>query len=378
MSSSSAASSSSARAGSSAGGAGTATQAINGKSRRRRTAGGYRCYRRRVGMERAPEPSMISAPRSRRALLGALAGFLLGAFDYGIMAVTGVAMTMDGNDVSLAVMSLYAASFAALGYALGRLADARAQARRDAATIRGSLSALEESQQRLVQAEKRAAVGRLAAAVAHEVRNPLGVIRSSASLAADGLRPDDHDGRKALGFVVEECDRLNGMITSLLAFARPRPLDLRDVAIADVVRRARALGEVEAGRHGAALSVTSAQDLPAIRGDADLLAQLVFGLIVNAAEAAGGGGRVEVRVKPDGGALAVEVADDGPGVPDEAREALFEPFFSTKDGGTGLGLATAARIAAAHRGRLELVDGAGAGAGGRGACFRLSLPGSAA
>ncbi len=319
-----------------------------------------------------------SAPRSARAALGALAGFLLGAFDYGLMAVTGVSMTMDGDDVSLAVMTLYAVSFAALGYALGRLADARAQARRDAETIRASLAALEESQQRLVQAEKLAAVGRLAAAVAHEVRNPLGVIRSSASLAGDGLRGDDEDGRKALGFVVEECDRLNGMITSLLAFARPRPLDLRDVAMDDVVRRAQALGDVEAGRHGASLTVEAAGELPTVRGDADLLAQLVFGLIVNAAEAAGEDGTVQVRVRPRGETLAVEVADDGPGVPEADRDALFEPFFSTKEGGTGLGLATAARIAAAHRGRLELVDGAGAGAGGAGACFRLSLPGPGA
>ncbi len=111
-----------------------------------------------------------------------------------------------------------------------------------------------------------------------------------------------------------------------------------------------------------------------ISADPDLLCQVVYGLVSNASEALGKGGRIIVRTQrlPDG--VRVEVSDSGPGVEPDAAPHLFEPFFTTKATGTGLGLPMAERIAQAHHGSLEFVGGAGAGPDGRGACFRLDLP----
>lgn len=114
--------------------------------------------------------------------------------------------------------------------------------------------------------------------------------------------------------------------------------------------------------------------LPEVPADADLLAQVLLGLLLNAADAVAERGRIVVRAMADDAAVTVEVADDGPGVPPADAEQVFEPFFTTKAGGTGLGLAMALRIAQAHGGTLELAPGRGAGANGAGACFRLRLP----
>ena len=115
-----------------------------------------------------------------------------------------------------------------------------------------------------------------------------------------------------------------------------------------------------------------------VRADPDLLAQVLLGLLVNAAQAVGTAGRVLVRTGGEAESVWVEVADDGPGVSPQSAPQIFEPFFTTKASGTGLGLATALRIVEAHEGRLELLPGRGAGGGGAGACFRMSLPRQAA
>ncbi len=306
-------------------------------------------------------------------LLGALAGVAAIAVDTVLFLALGVEADLGGRNAFPLMMTVFGAGFIALGWALGALAVRRERARHDAATIAAQLEALEEHQQRLVQAEKLAAVGRLAASVAHEVRNPLGVIKSSAGLAAEAIPADDPGARKALSFVVEECDRLDAMITGLLAFARPASLQVADVDVVALLDRAAHLAADEAERRG--LSFQRVPGEPGqLRGDPDLLCQVIFGLVVNAADAVGDSGHIALRAVPTGSALVVEVADDGPGVPLEARAHLFEPFFSTKSEGTGLGLATAARVVQAHGGALELVDGAGLGPSGAGACFRLPLP----
>lgn len=306
-------------------------------------------------------------------LLGALAGAGVIVFDAVLFSMLGVDVRLAERDAFLLMMAVFGGGFVVLGWALGVIAVRRERARHDADIIAAQLAALEEHQQRLVQAEKLAAIGRLAASVAHEVRNPLGVIKSSASLAGEAVA-DDQGARKALRFVVEECDRLDAMITALLAFARPAPLQVGDVEVDGLLDRAAHLAAEEAARRGLEFARIDG-DLPAaLRGDPDLLCQVIFGLVVNAADAVGAAGRITLRGSRGVDALVVEVADDGPGVAPDARDHLFEPFFSTKASGTGLGLATAARIVEAHGGALELVEGAGLGPDGAGACFRLTLP----
>ena len=311
--------------------------------------------------------------KRRWPLVGLMAGVAMGLGDMALFAFLGVEMRIGGHDAVLGVMGLFIVTYAVVGWAIGRLIEARARAAGDARTITAQLHALAQSQRALLQSEKLAAIGRLAAGVAHEVRNPLGVIRASASMLEDGSGLDD-DARQACRFIREEIDRLNGLITSLLAFARPTEPRMSPVAVGAVIDRAVRLAGPEVERRAIEIVRETPPALPDVQADPDLLAQVLLGLLLNAAEAVAERGRIVVRGGVDGAAVTIEVADDGPGVAAGNAEQVFEPFFTTKASGTGLGLAMALRIAHAHGGTLELAPGCGAGAGGTGACFRLRLP----
>jgi two-component system sensor histidine kinase HydH len=305
--------------------------------------------------------------------LGAAVGVLAGLVDVWLILQFGVEMRLGGVDATAGVLAFLCANYAVLGYAVGRTLQGRARARQDAETIARALRELERAQRELVQQEKLAAIGRLAAGVAHEVRNPLGVIRSSAALVQEGFAPHD-DAWRACEFICQEIDRLNGLITALLSFARPTEPRRQTVAIGQLVERALRLADEELRRQGIAVDVEGAPDLPALRADPDLVSQLIYDLVSNASDAAGSGGRIAVRTERAADALCVEVADSGAGVAPELADQVFEPFFTTKAQGTGLGLPMAERIAQAHGGSLACVPGRGLGPGGRGACFRLRLP----
>jgi signal transduction histidine kinase len=224
-------------------------------------------------------------------------------------------------------------------------------------------ASLKEHQDRLVQSEKLAGIGRLAAGVAHEINNPLGVILGYTRLLrkkAGGTLAED------LAVIEEETLRCQEIVEGLLDLSRPaqasaEAVDLRYLCD-DVVGRlsdAHQLG-------GASVAVAGAG---AAEGDARKLRQVVLNLVRNGVEAAGGGGRVDVRVVERGGSVEVEVSDTGPGVDPSVRDRLFEPFFTTKPRGTGLGLAVSRAIARSHGGEIA----AGAAECG-GACFTLRLP----
>lgn len=310
---------------------------------------------------RAPSPLP-----SRRPLVGALLGLALGLFDFAFLRLIGVRVILYDHDVAPFVVGAFALTFAALGHSVGRLLDARAE-------LRVSAAALAESHRRAAQSEKLAAIGRLAAGVAHEVRNPLAVIRSSAALILEDLPPGTDDQRAAR-FIVDEVDRLNAVVTGLLDYARPLAPRREDLALSDLVAALEPLVRAPLERKRVRLEVDADAAGPGLRGDPRLLTQLVHGLTLNALDAVAEGGRVELRVRRRAGDLELLVRDDGPGVSAEHAARLFEPFFTTKTGGTGLGLATAARIAEAHGGALELLPGAGLGPEGRGACFCVRLP----
>ena len=320
---------------------------------------------------------MRSVKIRRLDVLGALAGLALGVGDTWLLTLTGVEMRLGARDATPLVALTFATNLVLLGWLAGRLAMARAQARADAETIRRQQEALAASERTALENEKLAAIGRLAAGIAHEVRNPLGVIRASAAMLRDHFAPAE-DAHRACGFILDEIDRLDGLIASLLAFARPTTLRLRPARLEEMVARAAALAsETLRERDAKLVSALSAPDLE-LAVDPDLISQLLLGLLTNAAQAVPPGGRVELRARVEPGAVVLDVADDGPGVPEEDRARVFEPFFTTKASGTGLGLAMAERIARAHGGTLRVVPGAGAGPQGRGACFELVLPREAA
>ena len=309
--------------------------------------------------------------------LGAGAGLLLGLVDTGLLALIGVEMRIGGKDATLLVALTFATSCTILGWLAGGLALARRREREAAAPIERQRQALDASQRAAFENEKLAAIGRLAAGIAHEVRNPLGVIRASAAMVREHFSPSD-DAHRACGFILEEIDRLDALIASLLAFARPTQLRVRPAAVEDVVSRAAALAEELVRRREARLEAKLGAPAVELAVDPDLIAQVLLGLVTNAAEAVPRGGRVELRARAEAEQVVLAVADDGPGVPEADRARVFEPFFTTKAGGTGLGLAMAERIVRAHGGVLRVVPGAGAGPDGAGACFELALPRAAA
>jgi two-component system sensor histidine kinase HydH len=311
--------------------------------------------------------------RGRLALWGLLFGAVGGLLDTWFLMSLGIDLRVAGRDMTLPVALYLATSFAGLCGAIGWFVDARARSRRDARTIRDQLRVLEATQEAALRNEKLAAIGRLAAGVAHEVRNPLGVIRASASMVQESFDPGSEPHR-ACDFICEEIDRLNGLITSLLTFARPAEPRLAPIHPEKLIDRALSVSAGELERRRIEVLRQADPGLPEFVADPDLLVQLLLDLVTNAAEALGQGGRIEVRLQGSPEFVCFEVADDGPGVPRDATEKVFEPFYTTKATGTGLGLAMTARIAQSHGGGIRVVEGAGAGPGGEGACFRIELP----
>jgi len=229
-----------------------------------------------------------------------------------------------------------------------------------------------------LRAERLEAVAELAASLAHEIKNPLASIRSSVEQIAERVGPGDDE--RVLGqLVLRESDRLNRLLTEFLEFARvrvvlPRPVDLRHVAeaAAELVRR-----------HPTATRETHivvSGTCPAVDGNEDLLHRLAVNLLLNAVQAARGCVEVTAEVYEDAAASLPEmpgctraaclrIHDNGPGIPDDVRERLFQPFVTGREGGIGLGLAVVHRTVEAHRGVI-LVDSAP----GAGTTFTVQLP----
>lgn len=306
----------------------------------------------------------VQRPRLSTPFLFAALGFALGLLDLGVLAWLDVRMSYDGTDVRVAVVLLFAGTFAALGYVVGHLREARARAIADAETIHQQILALRAEQARARESEVLASVGRMAASVAHEVRNPLGVIRASAAVLQDELRGGSPDVAQSCAFIREEVERLDAFVGKLLGYSRPTGLD---GARQDPKRLLERAAELLVGQPVPALEVSAR----AATLDLELLLPALVNLLQNAQQASAG--RVLASVSAEDGALIIDVRDDGPGVAETDRERLFEPFFTTKRTGTGLGLAMARKLVEAHRGDLVYVAGAGLGDGGAGACFRVTL-----
>ena len=211
---------------------------------------------------------------------------------------------------------------------------------------------LRAAEEQLERSRRLAALGRMAAGLAHEVRNPLGTLRGFAQYF--GARSgDDTQAAGYARLMVEEIDRLDRLIGALLQFARPREPELRDVPLAPVVERVRALAESDAAEAGVALRVDVPADLT-VGADPDFLTQVLLNLVQNAIAATPEGGRVEVVGWEDGDRVAVTVDDTGRGLTPGEREHMFDPFYTTRPTGTGLGLAVVHQIVEQHGGRIEV------------------------
>ncbi len=257
-----------------------------------------------------------------------------------------------------------------------------------AASLRQRERQLLEQRELLLRSERLAAIGRVSAQVTHEIRNPLSSIGLNAELLGDELDAasfeDPKKRQEAIGLLsamAKEIDRLTEISEQYLAFARPPRQGQDKIDLNELVENLLAFLQPELQQAGVTVQLDLVPNLPAVVGDEGQLRQALRNLIRNAREAmAPKGGKLTVRTRfsPDaadpkpGGPVSVEVTDEGPGVPPEALANLFDPFYSTKEQGTGLGLALTQQIAADHGGTLSCESPPG-----QGATFRLSLPASA-
>jgi signal transduction histidine kinase len=229
----------------------------------------------------------------------------------------------------------------------------------------GQLQSLETD---LRRRDRLSAIGEVAVGIAHEVRNPLGTIKTSAELVRkrDGLAPAD---AKLLGYVIDEVRRIDGLIEEFLSFARPREPILRPFPITKVIERVQAFCEPELSRHGIEAVTIDESEAAWVEADEDHLFQACLNLVLNAVDAMSGGGRLTIRLERENEHLRIVFCDTGPGVPKAIEDKIFDPFFTTKPHGSGLGLAKVFSVMESHKGRVECQSRAGVGA-----TFALILP----
>jgi signal transduction histidine kinase len=233
------------------------------------------------------------------------------------------------------------------------------------------MQAVQHSRQELVRNSKMAMLGELAAVLAHEVRTPLGILRSSAQV----LMRDANlgvDGRELMSFIESETLRLNSLVSSMLATARPRQPVLAPCDVHALLARCAQMHDLQriaAGGSRAPIELALEAQDPWIDVDAEQLVQACFNLLNNAAQACGPGGRLQLSTREDGADLCITCADDGPGIAPELAERIFDPFVSGREGGIGLGLAVVRQIAGAHGGSITVARAAWGGA-----AFTLRLP----
>lgn len=240
-----------------------------------------------------------------------------------------------------------------------------AEARDLAAGLNAMLDARRRAEEERVARERLAVLGEFAAGVAHEIRNPLSSMRMTLQLLAEGRTGKEAEDIQVL---LDEVRRLEGSVEDLLVYAGSPRMERGPVDLAATARDAVRLLHRQAEHLGVALQVEEAPGTPPAAGDAVRLRTCVLNLVLNALQASPRGAAVRVRSAAGGRGVVLEVADSGPGVAPDVGDRIFEPFFSGRPGGTGLGLAVTRRIVEAHGGALAFVSGPA------GTVFRADLP----
>ncbi len=269
-----------------------------------------------------------------------------------------------------------------IGYTLSLIRDEHDQAV-GAAMFFKDLTHVEQIEERERLRDRLAALGQMAAAMAHEIKNPLGGIEVLAGLLRRQV-PDNRDAQALVHDIINEAKMANAIVQEMLDFVRPVRLQLDRASIADAVQSAVTMADGKATRGDIAVDVQLPATLPTIQGDPHQLAQVFANLLINAYEALGGRGAVTLSARvvdasedgallPDGyqpvQTVIVDVRDTGPGVSAEVMDNIFNPFFTTKAKGSGLGLAIVRKIIDAHEGRIDVTS-----TPNRGTCFKLTLP----
>lgn len=216
---------------------------------------------------------------------------------------------------------------------------------------------------KLNQAERLASLGKMVASVSHEIKNPLGIIRSTAEILEKRLGKVAPENSHLAKIIVDETTRLDGIVREFLDFARPQQPKLQPIMINDVVGKIIAFMDFEFEKRGVSVKQNLHQDLPLIQGDFDQLYQACMNILVNAVQAINNGGSVFVTtgLSIDRKKVFLSVADTGTGMSEEMRTQIFQPFVTSKNKGTGLGLAIVKNIIDAHHGIISVSSEEGVG-----------------
>jgi len=247
------------------------------------------------------------------------------------------------------------------------LRDAEGRIRGAVATL-VDVSSIKSMEERIRQLDRLAALGRFASSVAHELRNPLTGIATGVQYLSRGFSEGD-DRQESVSFILREVVRLNTIIQDLFSASRPRDLRLEPVAIADVVARAVRGATPAADQAGVTIALNRADQWPTVTADADQLQQVFLNLIQNSVQATPAGGRITVGVREEPDRVAITVEDTGSGIAPEHLPRIFDPFYTTRAKGTGLGLFVAHGIVQRHGGTIEARSEAG-----KGTRFQIVLP----
>ena len=261
--------------------------------------------------------------------------------------------------------------FLAVGALTGALSDRERGRRRELQRATDQLSEthrqLQSSFQQLRRADRLSAVGQLAASLAHEIRNPLASIEGAVDIVEK--TGDEDKRREFVGIIKKEVKRLNGLLTNLLNFARPRAPQIREADVNALVRTVVDLTSHSAQQQGIQIRVHIAPDLPPVECDSEQIIQVLLNVTLNAIQASPAGGEISISADRRVNLILMRISDEGSGIAEMETDKIFDPFYTTKEGGTGLGLAISYQILAQHGGGIAVERNPD-----RGMTFTLTLP----
>jgi len=232
-----------------------------------------------------------------------------------------------------------------------------------ASAVLKDVTAYRNVERQLADATHLARLGELSAGLAHEIKNPLAGIKGAIEVIRDSI-PGSDMHREILGDVLHEVNRIDRIVKDLLNYAKPRPPAHSDVRLVEMAQRVVAMFRKSAANDDLVIRLPRPPHLPSFTGDETQLEQVMLNLLLNARKAMPGGGHIDIRLSHDPveGTVRFEVADNGPGISEEVRKRLFQPFFTTRTDGTGLGLATCMKNVQYHGGTIEVRSEVGHGA----------------
>ena len=265
------------------------------------------------------------------------------------------------GSIILTSMLIMSALFVVLGFIVARadrIIEARAEERR-------------RLEQQLHQSQRLATLGKMVASVSHEIKNPLGIVRSTADILGKRLKSVAPGNEHLAEIIVEETGRLDGIVREFLDFARPQEPKMAPVSVNDIFRKILTFMEPELERKRIILETSLAQDMPQVPLDQGLMHRACLNILVNSVQAMPEGGKltVETRYEKAAGMAMLVVADTGGGMSLEKQDHIFTPFYTDKNRGTGLGLAIVKNIVDSHQGRISVDSKEG-----EGTTFTIALP----